>query len=699
MLKLRTILLYNSWYIVLAILSVIYSLIVTNCINHVSHYHLADRTVEGYIQNQIVDGDKLSIELMGKEKILVTYYFKSKKEKMNYSNVLGDYIKVEGELIEPKDSTVHNLFSYKKYLQRKHIYYIINATNIEKTRNNYRLRYKIKQWIEVKINNITNSNGYIRALILGDMDYVDDDINKSYQINGVSHLFAISGSHIAFISVVLLYIFKKLKLEEVKRYSIVFTFLLFYMFLTNFTGSVTRAVVFFFFLSINKIYYFNIKSINILLLSLFVILVFNSSLIFDVGFQFSFVISLYLIVFQSLINKYKNYIVKTLMISVIAFLVSIPICSYNFFQINLLSPIFNLLFVPLVTFILFPLALLTFILPSLDCFLYMIIRIMENTSLFISNIKFGQLVLAKPSLLIIVLYYIAITLFLWGMDKNKYRYIWPTIFILFLHSHFNFFNSKSYIVFLDVGQGDSIFINLPHNKGTMLIDTGGKLNYSKKNWQERRSKYSIGKDTIIPYLKSIGVNHLDYLVLTHGDADHMGESINIVDNFKVNKVILNSGQLVSLEKTLIRDLDDKKIKYKKGKEGDILKLGEEKIYVLNPNSNTDISENDNSIVLYTIINKHKVLLMGDAPIKVEERLIYTYNLNGVDILKLGHHGSITSTSEDFLDAVKPKYGIIQVGINNIFGHPSKVIIQRLAERKIKAYLTSKKGTIKMSLSR
>jgi len=248
-------------------------------------------------------------------------------------------------------------------------------------------------------------------------------------------------------------------------------------------------------------------------------------------------------------------------------------------------------------------------------------------------------------------------------------------------------------VFLDVGQGDSIFLNLPHNQGNILIDTGGKMEYINEPWEERKHKYEVGEDTIIPYLKSIGVKRLDYLILTHGDNDHMGESLDIVKQFKVQKILLNGGSLVALEKSLIKELKNLGISYSFGKEGDQIKINNYSFDIINPSSDTN--ENDNSLVLYLKLLNTKVLLTGDISTKIEEKLINEYSNLKVDILKLGHHGSITSTSEYFLDFLKPEYAIIQVGLKNKFNHPSDIVMKRLSKRSIKTFQTSIKGSIKI----
>ena len=173
----------------------------------------------------------------------------------------------------------------------------------------------------------------------------------------------------------------------------------------------------------------------------------------------------------------------------------------------------------------------------------------------------------------------------------------------------------------------------------------------------------------------------------HGDYDHMGEAINLVNNFKVAKVIFNCGPYNDLEKELIKVLDKKKIPYYSCVKE--LNVDDNKWYFLN---NKDYgNENDNSSVIYTELNNHKFLFMGDAGVEVEEDLIEKYNLQDIEVLKVGHHGSKTSSSKEFIDEVNPKYSVISVGKNNRYGHPNDVILDNLEGSRI--YRTDQDGSI------
>ena len=167
----------------------------------------------------------------------------------------------------------------------------------------------------------------------------------------------------------------------------------------------------------------------------------------------------------------------------------------------------------------------------------------------------------------------------------------------------------------------------------------------------------------------------------------MGEAINLVENFKVEKVIFNCGKFNDLEKELIKVLDKKKIKYYSCiKE---LKIDNSKLYFLQTKEYDN--ENDNSNVIYTELGGYKFMLMGDATITTEKEILKKYSLPDIDVLKVGHHGSRTSSSKEFISEINPKYSIISVGKNNRYGHPNKEVLNNLKDSKI--YRTDEDGSI------
>ena len=684
--NIKNILLKDYIYYLLVSFILIFSLLYTNLYKLKSIYTGDETNFIGTVISTNIDGNKLSITINSKEKLTGSYYIKNKNEKTYFENNIkfGDTVNIKGTLYKPTNNSVPHLFNYKKYLYNNKIYWTISIENIKKIKNSKNVFINIRQKIFDRINRIDNTNNYLNAFVLGNSKMIDNGVKSSYQTNGISHLFAVSGMHVTLLSGVIIFLLKKLNFNDNITYLITILFLIFYMFLTNYTPSIMRASIMFILLTINKIYKLKIKTINILLLTLFITLSINPYLIYNLGFQFSFTISFFLILFNDLISKYKNYFSKLFIISFISFLASLPINIYNFFQINVFGILLNIIFVPLVSFVVFPLSLIVFVFPYLNPMLNMIITYMEKLSLFLSNIKVFNIILAKPNIMLLLLYYGIIFLIL---KTYKKRYIIIFVCILFIHSNIPRLDINQYVLSIDVGQGDSTLIVLPNNKGNILIDTGGKITYQKEKWKKTLTNNLISDNTLIPLFKSNGIKRINYLIITHGDYDHMGEAINLVENFKVEKVIFNCGEFNELEQELIKVLDKKKILYYSCiKE---LNIDNNKLYFLN---NKDYgNENDNSSVIYTKLNNYKFLFMGDAGVEVEEDLIEKYYLNDIDVLKVGHHGSKTSSAKTFIDEIKPKYSIISVGKNNKYGHPNKDVLNNLEKSKI--YKTDQDGSI------
>ena len=634
-------------------------------------YKENDSTFEGNILSIKKYDTKTTLIIKEKnktEKILVNYY--EKIDKIN----LGDKVKIKGTLKLPSKNTVPNLFNYRKYLNNNNIYYILTASEITKIKNNTKILTHYKNKLQKYINR-KKAHTYLNIFILSNKNDLDKEVLNSYQVNGLSHLFSISGMHITLLLGTILKLLDKVSYNRYYKYIFLIIILIIYMYLTDFTPSILRSGIMFILLTLNKLFNFKIKTKNIIMLTFIIIVLINPYYIYNLGFQLSYLISFYLIIFAHIINKHKNYFKKLSITSLISFLVSFPIIISNYYQVNLLSILINLLFVPIISYIVLPLAFITLILPT-DSLLILTMDILEGISLSLTNINYLLLELPKPSIYLIIIYYAIITLLL--INKKCFISLLTTIFI---HKISINFNPNMEILFLDVSQGDSILLHYPHNKYNILIDTGGNYNYE------------ISKNIIIPYLKSKGINKIDYLILTHGDYDHMGESINLIENFKVEKVIFNCGEFNDLEKELIKVLEKKKIKYYSCiKE---LYIDKNKLQFLNTKEYDN--ENDNSSVIYFNYYNYKFLFMGDASTEREKDILEKYNLKDVDFLKVGHHGSNTSSSEEFINSINPKYSLISVGKNNRYGHPNKEVLDTLNDSKI--YRTDQDGSIMFKIKK
>ena len=222
---------------------------------HSSKYTGSETTFTGTIMNIEVSGGMLSLEIMGKEKLIGSYFFLTEEEKDSFlvTYSLGDTIYFEGNLVLPSKNSVFNLFNYKEYLERKEIYYLVEIITIQKIDSSKNLLYQLKNKINHHISKYQSSS-YLQAFLLGDTSKIDDDILATYQKNGVSHLLAISGMHVSFLSGMLLLLFKKIRFSTLIQYLSVIIFLLFYMILSGNTPSISRAVILFSLISINKVF-------------------------------------------------------------------------------------------------------------------------------------------------------------------------------------------------------------------------------------------------------------------------------------------------------------------------------------------------------------------------------------------------------------------------------------------------------------
>lgn len=640
-----------------------------------------EEEITGLIKSKKVTNNKITLELKSKENIIINYYVDTYDElnKLNDTLYEGIIITAHGTLNQPSNNTIPNAFNYKKYLKSKKIYYTFKADALEVVGQNSNIYYQFKHWLSKRIQSIDDT-GYIKAFVLGSKSEIDEDIFKTYQNNGITHLFAISGMHISLFSSILLFLLKKIHLKDNQAYPIILLFLLGYTFLVSFTASVVRAFTLYLLLYLNKRLKLGIKTTKTFIYTILLILFLNPLFILDIGFLYSSLTSFGLILFSSYL-KTSNKVLVLFRVSLIALLFSLPITINNFYEYNFLSILANIVIVPLVSTIIYPLSLITLIFPFFHPILKLFLTILESISTILNSITWFKIILPKMPYFLIISYYFIIY-FLFITKKKRYVIFLITLLLGYKLS-FNF-DSNFYVYYLDVGQGDSILLINPRSRKATLIDTGGKKSVSYNEFPP--NEYHVSNN-VITFLKSINISKINTLITTHGDYDHMGESINLVNNFKVGDVILNCGSLNELEQELITLLDKKHIKYSKCINQ--LDISPIKLYFLN--SGKYDNENDNSNVIYLKYDGIKFLFMGDAGTVVEQDLLSKYSLKDINFLKIGHHGSKTSSSKEFITKINPKYSIISVGKNNSYGHPNKEVLSTLQDSRI--YRTDIDGSI------
>ena len=600
--------------------------------------------------------EKYNVIFNGKEK-LISYI-------SEFPYDVGDIILVKGSLNKPNNNTIPNAYNYRSYLQSREILWELKIKESKIIKKNSSIINKVKSYLTNQIDK-NEYREYLYVFLLGDTSYFNSETRNIYQTCGLSYLLSIGSIQIMMITRVLKKIEGKVKLKK-KTSLIVNAFVIIgYILLTNGIIGVLRSGLCYIVSSILKYYKIKYKYQNIIFIVGSILLLINPYYIINIGFLYSFTISIIISLNRKIIKG--NYLKKNFIVSLLAFISSLPITIYSNYEINLLAPFYSFIFVPIFTFIIFPMSIIVFMFSFLSPFYCFIISFIEFSIKCLSKIFFFVFIFRKPSMIIIIIYYFII---ISSIFKRKIIIIF--ILMLVIHKNVNSIINEKIVTYLDVGEGDSII--LKNNDHLFLLDTGGNI-------------YNSKSDDIIKYIKSLGINKIESLIISHGDYDHMGEAINLVNNFKVEKVIFNCGPYNDLEKELIKVLDKRKIKYYSCiKE---LNIDDNKLFFLNTKEYDN--ENDNSNVIYTKLNGYKFMFMGDAGIDREKDILNKYNISDIDVLKVGHHGSKTSSGKEFLNEIEPKYSIISVGKNNRYGHPNKEVLDNLDNSKI--YRTDQNGSI------
>ena len=640
--NLRNVLQFNKTLIIFTIFIFIYCFI-NSKINYKSKYNGNETSITGIITNIKIKSDYLELELKAKEKILAYY----KYESITDVNI-GDKVTLTGKLNKVTITNIPNTFNYQRYLKYKKIYYTFNIDKITTTSSN-NIFYKLKNIIFKRILKLNNKDYYL-TFILGNKSLLDNENYNNFLDNGISHLLAISGMHIS----ILLLLCKKNKPTSI-------ILLILFLFLTGFSSSVYRVVIFYILKLFNK----KKSNIYLLILTMNILLLIDPFRIFDLGFIYSFITTFG-------IFYYKDHIKNIIHLSFITFLFSLPVTALINYEINLFSIINNLIFVPLISYVVYPLCLISFLFSFLNSLFSVVINILNYLNELFNHLAIF-ITIPKFNLLLLLIYYFIL------LKKNNKLLLIPVLLINILLPKLD---NNYYVYYLDIGQGDCAALISPHRKDVILIDTGGKVN----------SSYNVSDNTI-KFLKSKGITKIDYLILTHGDYDHAGEAINIINKIKVKHVIFNSDLYTNIESNIIKVLKTKNIDYTK--ENKSVRFGKTTLSFLHHTLYED--ENNNSIINYLNIYNHQFLFMGDASIDREKELINKYNLTNIEFLKIGHHGSKTSSSEYFVKKVKPKYSVISVGLNNKYNHPSKETINNLSDSTI--YRTDYDGTIEVKINK
>lgn len=637
-----------------------------------------------------VNGDSLSFRGKADGRTFQVYYkLQSEEEKELFQALTNLHeIELEGKLSEPEGQRNFGGFDYQAYLKTQGIYQTLNIKKIQSIQkvsswdigeNLSSLRRKAIVWIKSHFPDPMRN--YMTGLLFGHLDTDFEEMNELYSSLGIIHLFALSGMQVGFFMDGFKKLLLRLGLTQEKLKWLTYPFSLIYAGLTGFSTSVIRSLL-------QKILaqhgYKGLDNFAVTVLVLFIIM---PNFFLTAGGVLSCAYAFILTMTSKEGEGFRAVARESLVIS----LGILPILSFYFAEFQpwsiiltfVFSFLFDLVFLPLLS-ILF---ILSFVYPITQ--LNLVFEWLEGIIRLISQMASRPLIFGQPNAWLLILLLVSLAL-VYDMRKNIKRLAGFSLFIVglfFLTKH----PLENEITMLDVGQGESIFLRDMTGK-TILIDVGGKAEPDKKveDWQEK-SATSNAQRTLIPYLKSRGVDKIDQLILTNIEKEHVGDLLEVTKAFRVGEILVSKGSLT--QKEFVAELQATQTKVRSVAAGESLPIFGSYLEVLSPRNMGDGSYDDSLLLYGKLLDKH-FLFTGNLKEKGEKDLLKQYPTLEVDVLKVGQHGAKTSSSPAFLEKLKPQITLISVGKNNRAKLPHQETLSRLEVIKSKIYRTDQQGAIR-----
>ena len=679
---------FRKYYLllpILLVLAVFFYFIQTDSVNKMAQQNQNISQITLIPDSIQVNGDLLSFQgKSGAQKYQVYYRLKTPNEQKFYKNLTQNTtLSFTGKSEIPEKQRNFNGFDNQQYLASQNIYRQVTIEKITAIQQNRKfdlhlLRRKAIVWSQNHFPSPMSS--YMTGLLFGYLPKDFGEMSDIYSSLGIIHLFALSGMQVNFFIDWFRKILLRLGFRRDRVDLIQIPFSIFYAFMTGWSVSVLRAL-----------FQKNIKQTgydNLALTTLILIIV-SPKFLLTIGGQLTL---LYVFAISMITNHMGELtgLRRSLTASSVLTLIVLPLLIFDFHLFQPASILLTFVFAFLFDLLLLPLLLGSFWLSlmGLSVNSNFLFQLLESFVQLIDRPLHYPLVLGKPNGLLFIFLLIIISLLIDHFKKKKIR----VLLILVALSLFFFSKNPIHpsITLVDVGQGDSIFLQDQFNSETTLIDTGGRLALPQKIWQKAQSQTNAEK-TLIPFLESVGVSHIDHLILTHTDDDHVGDFVNLADKIKIRQVWVSPGELTHPD--FISKLKSAKIPIHLTKKGDTIPIFHSQLQVLSAGYSKK-GDNNDSIVTYGNFYGQKFLFTGDLEQIGENQLLEEYPNLKVDILKVGHHGSKSSSGSDFISEIKPRIALISVGKNNRYGHPNQESLQTFQKNKVQIFRTDQQGAIK-----
>ena len=646
--------------------------------------------------------------------VYMMYPLASEEEKKRFQRARLSTYQFTAE-VEPKElePAAHDYsFDMARYLRMNGAAGILEATQIQSSEPLSTVRSRlshyrasIKQHIQQQFppSLVTEAE----ALLIGDRSGMDRIVQKEYQTLGITHLFAISGLHVGlltfFIRAILLRIgFRK----EWVTYGLLM-FLPIYACIAGGAPSVWRAATVTMILLLAVSGNLRLRLDDALALSALFFIVMQPHIVFQPGFQLSYLAAFSLLYSSAILGQAKNGLVVSFLVTVITQVALYPILIYHFYELSISSFIANLFFVPLYSVFILPANLLllvtTYIAPplaSLLFFLYEPIRqwIGSMTTWF-ASFPYQMWTPGQPDAIGAAFAVSGILVFLVCLERK--RFIVLGIVCLLLPAVYleikPMLHRDVIVSYVDVGQGDSTIIEMPFRKAVYMMDTGGVVHFGEDSWKTPDQPFEIGRNIVVPYLKAKGITTVDLMMITHADLDHMEGADEVLEELRIKEIHLPPGSETeeSME-DILRLAKEQNIPVRLLGEGFNWRMGSYQFQYVAPEERM-YDGNDGSLVLLMNKGNLNFIFPGDLEKEGEQRFLNRYGSADFQrvVLKAGHHGSKTSSIEPFISFLAPEFIIVSAGRNSRYGHPHPEVVERFETHGIPFWSTAERGTIEL----